>query len=76
MATLQQTLTNQTRQNIEAGEARIRELRNEPLKRLEAVSPEHEEPLLTLCALVFRILSAQDDLNRERNGLMVLGNTR
>ena len=73
MSNLHKALDQCTTQQIEATEDRIRELRREASRRLELISPNDDENLLTLCGLVFGILALQDDLNRERHRLEVFG---
>lgn len=73
MLNLHNAFAQEITYNIEATEARIRELRREASRRLELVSPKEDDNLLTLCGLVFGILALQDDLNRERHRLGVVG---
>ncbi len=73
MVTLRNALKHEAKENIECAESRIRELRSEVSRRLELISPEFDQNLLTVCSLVFAILSLQDDLNRERHRLASLG---
>ena len=73
MATFRTAFTHEIQSNIEAGEARLLELRREASRRLEAISPEQGDNLLAVCALVFSILDLQSDLARERRRLAVLG---
>jgi hypothetical protein len=73
MPDLRKALSHELDQNIEAAEARIRELRREASRRLAMVSADQDQNILTLCGLIFGILALQDDLNRERHRLVVLG---
>ena len=73
MTNLKQALFNELNLNIECAENRLRELRREASRHLEAISPDQHDNLVTVVGIVVGILALQDDLHRERHRLSVLG---
>jgi hypothetical protein len=64
-------LANETKFQIESNEATIQRFRTETKQRLEG-TPTGNDDLVTICRMIFDILSLQDKINRDRHRISSL----
>ena len=70
MTSLRTAITQATCFDLERNEALIERLRREAAQRL-ASAPNTSTDLLTICRLIFDILSLQDKINQDRQQISV-----